>query len=112
MWKKNKGFFLPEMLLTLTAWLLIASIFFPLIMNLVNHSIRLQQDYEGTKVLYEALLQAKKEDRAPFSELIALNRTVYEISQEASGNRNGVEVCVKYVDVFKNDQQKCEKYEQ
>lgn len=110
MLEKNEGFFLPEMLLSLSAWLIIASVFFPLVMNVVNQSVHLQQEFDGTKALYEALLKAEIEGVQPRSEWITINHTVYELYQETSGSHAGLEVCIKYENVSKKQQKKCEIY--
>ncbi|WNS74215.1 hypothetical protein RRV45_14990 [Bacillus sp. DTU_2020_1000418_1_SI_GHA_SEK_038] len=111
MLQKNEGFFLPEMLLTLSAWLVSTTIFIPLIMNLMDQSVQLRQEFDSTKALYETLLKAQKEDLQPQSELITINQTVYEIYEGTSGGNAEQEVCVKYEDVFKKLQTKCEIYE-
>lgn len=107
MLQRNNGFFLPEMLLTLSAWLVIAAVFFPLVMNIVKQSVGLQQEFEGTRLLYEALLSAKIEGVHPVSETITVNQTVYNISLESAG----VEVCIQYENVFNIEQKKCEVFE-
>ncbi|WP_066293549.1 type II secretion system protein [Bacillus sp. FJAT-29937] len=111
MLQKNKGFFLPEMLLTLSAWLVIATIFIPLIMNLVDQSVQLRQEFDSTNALYETLLKAQKEGVLPQTQMMTINQTVYEIYEGTSGGNAGQEVCIKYENVFKKLQSKCEIYE-
>lgn len=108
MWRKTDGFFLPEMLLSLSAWLMIAGVFFPLIMKLVNQSVGLKQGFEGSRLLYEELLRTKKEGVLPASDSFLVNGTEYVISIESSGGNAGVEVCIKYENVFKNEEEICE----
>ncbi|MEH7124511.1 type II secretion system protein [Bacillus sp. JJ1773] len=111
MLRKNKGFFLPEMLLTLSAWIVIATIFIPLIMNLIDQSVQLRQEFDSAQALYETLLKAQKEGWLPQTELITINQTVYEIYEGTSGVNAGQEVCIKYENVFKKLQTKCEIFE-
>ncbi|MEH7390451.1 type II secretion system protein [Bacillus sp. JJ1503] len=108
MLRKNKGFFLPEMLLTLSAWLVIATIFIPLIMNLIDQSVQLRQEFDSTQALYETLLKAQKEGLQPQTELITINQTVFAIYEGTSGGNAGQEVCIKYENVFKKLRTKCE----
>ncbi|MBS4191274.1 type II secretion system protein [Bacillus sp. FJAT-49705] len=110
MCRRSNGFFLPEMLLSLSAWLIIAMVFFPLIMGVINRSIQLHQEYDGTQLLYETLQKAKKEERVPVHELIKINQTVYEVYQE-SVNDGSLEVCVKYEDILEHEYKKCEIFE-
>ncbi|MBY0122407.1 phosphatase [Bacillus sp. S/N-304-OC-R1] len=111
MWRRNDGFFLPELILSLSAWLLIAGIFFPLVMNIVNQSLQLKQEFEVSRLLYEELIRAKKEGVLPVSHSLLVNGTQYTISLDSSGGNTGVEVCIKYENVFKTEQKKCEIFE-
>lgn len=111
MWRKNNGFFLAEVLLSLSAWLVIASIIFPLIIRAVNQSEQLHQEYEGTKLLYETLIKARKDGVLPNIDEIIINRTVYQIGYELDEGHAKMEVCVQYEDLFQKTYKKCELYE-
>lgn len=107
MWKRNDGFFLTEMLLTLAAWLIIAGVIFSLIIQAANHAMLVRQEYEATKILYEKLSEAKLAEGMPGSETIVMEQTAYDITQ---GNGAG-EVCVTYEDLLGKPKQKCELYQ-
>lgn len=111
MWRKNNGFFLAEVMLSLSAWLVIATILFPLIINVVNQSLQGQQEYEGTKLLYETLIKAKKEGVFPNIESIKIDRTVYQVIYEPYGGQEKMEVCVQYEDLIQNTFEKCDLFE-
>lgn len=108
MLKKNKGYFLAELLLTLSAWLVIAGVMVPLIMKTMNHSIATKQENTAVKVLYETLLNAKKEGRIPLFETVSMNQTDYEVVYEQSNGQAIMEVCVQYENVLKRTIKKCE----
>lgn len=110
MWLKNDGFLLPEILLTMSAWLVIATVIIPLIVNVKDQSVHLKQEFHGTKVLYEALLRAKKDEHQPQQGIVILNQTSYEIYLGNSEENKELEVCVKFENVYKKLQTKCEIY--
>lgn len=111
MWRKNSGFFLAELMLTLSAWLVIATILYPLIINVVNQSLQEKQAYEGTKLLYETLIKAKKEGVIPHSESIKIDRTVYQVNYEPYSGQEKMEVCIQYEDLLQNTFEKCDLFE-
>lgn len=111
MLKKSNGFFLTELLLSLTAWLLIAGVVFPLIMKARNQSIQVEQEYVADNLLYERLITAKKEGFLPVHEVFTINQTKYEINQQSTDGQAKMEVCIQYVDVFQRANKKCENFE-
>lgn len=110
MWRKNDGFFLAELLLTLSAWLVIASVLFPLIIQAVNQSLQVRQEFFAAKILYESLIDAKKKAVYPATETIVVNQTVYEIFQNGNGETANMEVCIKYEDLLQQSYEKCETF--
>lgn len=111
MLKKNDGYFLAELLLTLTAWIIIAGVIFPLIMKVMNQSIQAEQEYAAEKLLYEGLITAKKEGFLPVHETITINQTEYEMKQQSIDGQAIMEVCIQYVDIFQRTNNKCEIFE-
>lgn len=111
MLRKNKGYFFAEVLISLSAWLIIASVYFPMIASMSRHSVQLDQDLVGTQLFYETLLKARKEDKEPLPNFITVNNTVYEIGIELREGSSGSEVCIQYEDIFNGIQKKCELFE-
>ncbi|MGG1831868.1 hypothetical protein ABDI13_06555 [Cytobacillus firmus] len=70
MWRRNEGFFLAELLLSLSGMLLAAGIIFPLVIKALVHSEEVKQDYESTQLLYESLMEAASEGSFPEGETI------------------------------------------
>ena len=106
MWRRNEGFFLAELLLSLSGMLLAAGIMFPLVIKAIEHSEEVKQDYESTQLLYESLQQAAWEGSFPEGKIIKKNQTVYEIfPKENPGLR---EVCIKYENIRDRPKEKCE----
>jgi len=111
MFKKNEGYFLVELLLALTAWLMIAGVLFPLMIKALNHSVQTDQQYTATKLLYEKLIIAKKEGVIPTYEVFIIGETEYEFLPELNEWQGGMEVCIKYEDIFQKEYKKCEYFE-
>jgi competence protein ComGE len=108
MWRKNDGFFLAELLLTLSAWLVVASVLFPLIIQAVNQSLQVKQEYIAAVRLYETLIDAKKEGNYPAFGTIVVDQTVFEVFQKGSRESGDLEVCIKYEDLLQQSYEKCE----
>ncbi|EWG10666.1 hypothetical protein [Cytobacillus firmus] len=109
MWRKNKGFFLAELLLSLSGMLLAAGIMFPLIIKALEHSEEVKQDFESTQLLYESLLEAASEGSFPEGETMKKNQTVYKIFPKE--NQGVMEVCIRYESVRDSTKEKCEVFQ-
>lgn len=110
MWRRNDGFFLAELLITLSAWLVIASVFFPLIIQAVNQSLLVKQEFLAAEILYESLIDAKKNAVYPPIETIVVDQTVFEIFQKGNGESANMEVCIKYEDLLQRPYETCETF--
>lgn len=109
MWRRNDGFLMAELLLSLSAWLIIAGVFFPLVMRAVDQSRQVEQDFAGTLLLYEALQKAVIEEQPPPDRVVKKGNTVYELfSKEGSAQ---TEVCLRYEGIFNQTYEKCEVFE-
>ncbi|USK48839.1 phosphatase [Bacillus sp. CMF12] len=109
MWRRNEGFFLAELLLSLSGMLLAAGIMFPLVIKAIEHSEEVKQDYESTQLLYEYLQQAASEGRFPEEKTMKKNQTVYEIFPME--NQGFMEVCIRYENVRDRKKEKCEVFQ-
>ncbi|WP_264738538.1 phosphatase [Cytobacillus firmus] len=109
MWRRNEGFFLAELLLSLSGMLLAAGIVFPLIIKAIEHSEEVKQDYESTQLLYESLQQSASEGRFPDGKTMKRNQTVYEIFPKV--NQGFMEVCIRYENVRDRTKEKCEVFQ-
>ncbi|MCS0786744.1 phosphatase [Cytobacillus firmus] len=109
MWRRNEGFFLAELLLSLSGMLLAAGVMFPLVIKAIEHSEEVKQDYESTQLLYESLQQAASEGSYPEGKTIKKNQTVYEIVPME--NQGFMEVCIRYENVRDRSKEKCEVFQ-
>ncbi|MEK3853171.1 phosphatase [Cytobacillus sp. FSL H8-0458] len=109
MWRRNEGFFLAELLLSLSGLLLAAGIMFPLVIKALEHSEEVKQDYDGTQLFYESLLEAASEGSFPEGRTMKKNQTVYKIFLKE--NQGFMEVCIRYENVRDSTKEKCEVFQ-
>lgn len=95
MFWKNDGFFLLELLLSLSAWLMIGVVFMPLLVDLSNQSQQLVRDKKVNQLLFEELQANLVEDRTNSSYSIFHDGTEYKISWTQLSVNGLMEVCVK-----------------
>lgn len=94
LWKSD-GFFLLELLLSLSAWFMMGMFFLPLLMDLSKQSQQLVRDNKAEQFLFEELQANLTEDRINSNYSILHNGTEYMIYWNQSSGIAGKEVCVK-----------------
>ncbi|NYE05018.1 hypothetical protein F4694_001767 [Bacillus niacini] len=92
---KNDGFFLLELLLSLSAWFMMSMFFMPLLMELSHQSQQLVRDKKAVQFLFEELHSNLTEDRTNSNYSIYDNGTEYKIYWIQSSDIGQKEVCVK-----------------
>jgi competence protein ComGE len=95
MLRKNDGFFLLELLLSLSAWFMMSMFFMPLLMELSHQSQQLVRDKKAVQFLFEELQANLTEDRTNSNYSINHNGTEYKIYWIQSSDIGQKEVCVK-----------------
>ncbi|MEH7111907.1 hypothetical protein V7124_05930 [Neobacillus niacini] len=95
MLSKNDGFFLLELLLSLSALFMLCVFFIPLLADLANQYQQLVRDKKASQLLFEELQNNLLEDRSNSTYSILHNGIEYQVywNQAASGGQK--EVCVK-----------------
>ncbi|WP_026583358.1 phosphatase [Bacillus sp. J33] len=106
MWRRNDGFFMSELLLSLSAWLIVAGVFLPLILKAAMDSGEMQQEFDSTQLLYETLQQSVAEGYFPLEKTVKIEKTVYSLFQKEDAGIT--EVCIKYEDLFHKAKEKCD----
>ncbi|MDF2856608.1 MAG: hypothetical protein K0Q87_2459 [Neobacillus sp.] len=94
MLSKNDGFFLLELLLSLSAWFMISLFFIPLLIELKSQSIQLEVDKKITHLLYEEL-QANLINGIATNYSVTHNGLEYQINWSDTPGSSQKEVCVK-----------------
>jgi competence protein ComGE len=95
MLRNNKGFFLLELLLSLSALLLLGLFLLPLLMDLRDQSRQLEIENKAQQLIYEEL-QAKLIGNLPFANYTFIqNKVEYKIIWGDLAVAGQKEVCVK-----------------
>jgi len=94
MLQKNKGFFLIELLLSLSAWLMMCLFFIPIFTDLMNQSRKVEVEKKANQLLYEEL-EAKLGIGPSFANYsVFVNSIEYKISWKDLQASSQKEVCV------------------
>jgi competence protein ComGE len=95
MLSKNDGFFLLELLLSLSAWFMISLFFIPLLIEVNSQSLQIEIEKKVTQILYEELQANIINNELLTSYSIAHNGLVYEVNWRDTPSSSQKEVCVK-----------------
>jgi hypothetical protein len=100
MLSKNKGYYLFELILSLSGWILIASMMVPMLIQFNKQSVQIQERSEAVHILYEYVQEVLIEnpERASFS--VIKNNKSYDIVWYGETEGRKSEVCIRYEDVF------------
>lgn len=92
---KNDGFFLLELLLSLSVWFMIGMFFMPLLMELSTQSEQLVRNKKAVQCLFEELQANLTADRTNSNYSIFHNGTEYKVYWAQLSGIGQKEVCVK-----------------
>ncbi|MDQ0156404.1 hypothetical protein [Robertmurraya andreesenii] len=110
MLSNHKGFFLVELLLSLSMWILMTLSLLPLYIHVNKQSIDTQREITATHLMYDVLhvylMEGIFEDREE-----VIKNGSYLINWEAGSESRPTRVCISYEDAFKEQQEKCERLE-
>ncbi|MFP7297651.1 hypothetical protein [Neobacillus niacini] len=95
---KNDGFFLLELLLSLSALLMLGLFFMPLLIDLGTQSQQLVREKRAKQFLFEELQANLIQDRTNTHYTDTLNGTEYAIYWRQTPVNGKKEVCVKVVE--------------
>jgi hypothetical protein len=95
MLRNTKGFFLLELLLSLSAWFMLSLFCLPLLIDLRNQFRQLELQSRARQLMYEEL-QTHLTSNKPFSNYTTiLNGVEYQIIWKKTGAVDQKEVCVR-----------------
>ena len=95
MFWKSEGFFLLDLLLSLTVWFMLGLFFMPLLMDLYNQSQQLVRHKMAVQFLFEELQANLAEDRIKSNYSIFHNGIEYMVYWNQTTGIEQKEVCVK-----------------
>jgi competence protein ComGE len=106
-WKKNDGFFLTELLLSLSAWLIATTTLLPLAIFLIGQSIDLRHGADALHLLYERLHEMKLGIASTETVVVERNGAVFHYKMLQHDPEAVMEVCVEYDGYFSEKISKC-----
>ena len=109
MFRKNDGFFLVELLLSLSTWLIALGFLLPYIIQVTNQSEGLELEKTATHILYDELEKMKVDGSTGSNKSVTRNGVIYEVEKRTS--ETVVEVCISYQDSSQTDCEKCRIFE-
>lgn len=91
----SRGYFLLELLLSLSAWLMLSSFLLPLLLEVRNQSFQVEVENQARKMMYEEL-QARMMDHQNFTNYNVVQDGIeYQIIWGDTFESERREVCVK-----------------
>ncbi|MEK4147347.1 hypothetical protein NST02_09795 [Robertmurraya sp. FSL W8-0741] len=109
MLKGCRGFFLAELFLSLTVWMLMCLTLLPLYLHVSKQSLDIQKEISATHLMYE-VLQHYLQDGFMESGIIHRENESFRIHWE-TGLNSPIKVCIKYENSFAEEREKCERLE-
>ena len=101
MWLKNeKGFYMAELIISLSGWLLISGVLVPIFIQVNKQSIEIQEKSEALHILYEYMQTVTIENPVKENKILSGNHTHYEIVWEMEQRDGKREVSIRYENVF------------
>jgi Tfp pilus assembly protein PilE len=101
MWLKNeKGFYMAELIMSLSGWLLISGVLVPIFIQVNKQSIEIQEKSEALHILYEYMQTVTIENPVKENKILTRDHTHYEIVWEMEQEDGKSEVSIRYEDVF------------
>lgn len=94
MLKNNNGFFLAELLLSLSAFFMMVMILVPLFMRLTEHRFELEVHHDAIYILYEELISSQVENIPIVEKSVRRNNRDYTLNYRFINSE--MEVCVRY----------------
>lgn len=104
--RKSEGFFLGELFLSLSIWLLAIGFLLPFIMKLTNQSMKVRMETGAVHLLYEEVQAKIAHGSVPGNKTVNRYGYKYEIIW-----KNDREVCINFEERFQHPVEKCEAIE-
>jgi competence protein ComGE len=100
MWLKNEGFYMAELIISLSGWLLISGILVPLFIQVNKQSIQIQEKSEALHILYEYMQTVTLENPKKENKVFTVDGTHYEIEWGEEIENENRKVSISYENVF------------
>jgi competence protein ComGE len=94
-WKSNRGFFLLELLLSLSAWFLMCLFLLPILIDLNSQTVQAEINKKAQQLVFEELQANLQGNQSSSSYSIFESGVEYQVSWRDSVLNGNKEVCVK-----------------
>lgn len=105
--QKNKGYFLAEMLLAITAFLIAAAVMLPYSILIITQIVQQREDAEATHILFDELMHIKAGGIESGRGLVVKHNLFYQVLVIKEDSGNIVEVCIHYDGENQENRKKC-----
>jgi competence protein ComGE len=96
-----------DLLLSLSAWMLVASAILPMVIELMVDSVNEKNKFAATTILYAKLHEQLIQNQLPIYQIIVVKGKLYEIIPSADLK----EVCIQFEDKNQDKKRVCEFWE-
>lgn len=100
MWLKNNGFYMAELLVSLSGWLIITGILIPMFLQANKQIKELEQKSDALHLLYEYVQTVMIEKSTEENIIMKKGNTQYEINWQEGLEDGKREVFITYENVF------------
>ncbi|KIY21148.1 hypothetical protein [Mesobacillus subterraneus] len=94
--KNEKGFFMADMLLSLTAFLMATTVLLPIAVVIIEKTAEVRAEEDANSILYDELMYLKVAGTTSGTNWISQNGIPYEVTVTKVENNSTWEVCVHY----------------
>lgn len=96
MLRKNEGFFLAEMLISMAAFIMAISILLPYALYVSRQTVQARQESDAVTILFDELMHIKITGTESERNLIMKNGFQYQVVVSKDASSPDWEVCVRY----------------
>jgi competence protein ComGE len=107
MLRKCEGYFLAEMLLSLAAFIMAASVLLPIAIHVLNQNIELRKEADAGNLLFDELMHIKISGTESGRVSIQQNSITYRVTIDKNEDPSAWEVCIHYEGEQQQNYKKC-----
>src|SRR5688500_5818921 len=100
MWLKNEGFYMAELMISLSGWLIISGFFVPLYLDVSREFISISEKSQANYILYEYIQRVMVEDIKRTNTIVSRENKQYELIWQVGSYGEKTEVFLRYEDIF------------
>lgn len=112
MFRKDSGFFLLELLMSLSAWLMLSLFLIPELIFLRDQSKKMQMERISLQILYEELWSKEAGNTSFSNYTVVKGDTQFHILWNEASTNGQKEVCVHFEEVVPGKNNVCEFFQQ